>query len=468
MSRTIIFFLSLWSLLFLFYFINEINVPFYSSYSQIILIPNKSVLGILIASQLAFAIPLIILQYNNKRNKFLFFLFAICFCFAFVLLVYFNGRASWVAFLVSIIYIANSKNVISNKFKKSFYVLTLILIISLFFYKTDSSKGRLLICKISTKIFTDNPLLGVGFGNFKASYNNYQADYFVNHGIETKEALLADNTYFAFNDYYQFLIENGIVGFTILVIIAFLFYKKIWKAKINETQMPLATAAKASIICISVAALFSYPLQILPITFQFVFCISVLIFLAIDNSSTITKNRKIFNKLNAAFLILLFITYAAFQINYKNKSAEALELSRAGYKLKAVKAYKELNGSYFNDGNDVFLYARELYNVGQVTRAKEVLNIAKTKISFNEVYKFSAALEMELKNYKNAEADLKKVVFMIPNRMQPRYNLMEFYLTQKDTANATYWANSIKNMPVKVPSETTRSIQQKVKLFLTK
>ena len=46
--------------------------------------------------------------------------------------------------------------------------------------------------------------------------------------------------------------------------------------------------------------------------------------------------------------------------------------------------------------------------------------------------------------------------------------LLNFYLERKDTANAIYWANSITNMPVKIPSKTTSSIQQNVKEILLK
>ncbi len=388
---------------------------------------------------------------------------------ALVFLVYCNGRAACIGLAVASFYILYG-HLKQAKYFNTFKWLSVGFIVfftlCMIWYKADSSSGRLLIFKVSFKIFTDN--IWFGNGPFEANYNNYQSAYFNTHNINSKEALLADNTFYAFNDYYQFLIENGIVGFTILILLAFLFYKKIWKVKIKETQVPLSTAAKASIICILVAALFSYPLQIFPIICQFVFCLSILIFLAINNSITISRSTRVFYNASATLLMLLFIFYALFQINYKIKSAEALELSRAGFKTKAVKQYEILSTSYFNDGNDIFLYAKELYNVGQVAKAKEVLNIAKTKIAFNEVYKFSASIEMEMKNYKNAEQDLLKVIYMIPNRMQPRINMMEFYLQQKDTVQATFWANSVVNMPVKIVSETTIALQNKAKAFLAK
>lgn len=432
---------------------------------------NNSIYSILIASQLAFAIILLICYYNYKKVNFLFIVFSVSSFFALVLLVYLKGRAAWLGVFVSLLFIINSKYELSKKIKKVIRfspILILLFIVGLFFYKKGSSNGRLLIYKISFKILTDNPIFGAGIGQFKVNYNNYQAAYFATNSIDSKEALLANNTFYAFNDYYEFLIENGIVGFSVLLLISFLFYKKVKETVFTEAQKPIATAAIASILCILTSALFSYPLQILPIIIQFLLCSTILVWFIIANITTTTPLQKKLQKALVIGLLAVFGIYQSFQFAYKSKSENALELSRTGYKKDALQLYSELSSSNFNDGNDMFLYAKELYNVGQVIKAKEVLNIAKTKISFNEVYKFSATIETELKYYKNAEADLKKVVFMIPNRMQPRYNLMEFYLAQKDTANAAYWANSIINMPVKIPSETTRSIQQKVKLFLTK
>lgn len=452
------------------FFSNQILIHHLKSYnnSNYIFLYNKSIISILIASQTAFIFSFLFYFYQNKK-LFLFYVTSIFIFIVLMLTISYKGRASWIGFLVSIFYILNSRFSLSNK--NIFWakpILFLSLTVSLFFYKADSSNGRLLIYKVSSKLFLDNPIFGVGFGQFKANYNNYQAAYFTDHNIDTKEALLADNTFYAFNDYYQFLIENGIVGFAILLIFVFFFYKKIWKATFKETQIPIVTAAKASIICILVAALFSYPVQILPIQFQFIFCVVLLIFLSISANESLTKNQRLCFKVFTSIIFISFCSYAALQINYKIKSQNAFELIRSGFRNKAIEEFKELNTSSFNDGNDMYLYAKELHNINKVKEAKLVLEIAKTKLAFNEMYKLSAAIEMELNNYNNAEQDLLKVIYMIPNRMQPRLNMMEFYLQQKDTAHANYWANSIMNMPVKIPSETTRAIQQKVKVFLKK
>lgn len=111
----------------------------------------------------------------------------------------------------------------------------------------------------------------------------------------------------------------------------------------------------------------------------------------------------------------------------------------------------------------LYLYAQELYYINQLSKARETLNRAKKFYCTHDVYKLSAAIESELKNYKQAEVDYKTAINMVPNRMVSRNELFEFYLERKDTASAIYWANSILNMPVKFVSQKTKNIMQRTK-----
>ncbi|MFZ1452997.1 MAG: hypothetical protein WAT20_09855, partial [Ferruginibacter sp.] len=121
---------------------------------------------------------------------------------------------------------------------------------------------------------------------------------------------------------------------------------------------------------------------------------------------------------------------------------------------------------YIQEGNMLYLYAQELYNINQLSMARETLSRAKKFYCTNEVFKLSAAIESELKNYKQAEADYKTAINMVPNRMASRSELFEFYLERKDTASAIYWANSILKMPVKIASQKTKNIRQRTKEIL--
>lgn len=425
---------------------------------------NTSLFSILIAAHIAFCIPIIISFYYSRKSKIIFAGFSFATLLALILLVSTNGRAGWLGLIIAIGFIIYTK-IKRSKHKKIFICCslfcTVIFASFLYWYKVDSSNGRLLIYKVSYKIFVNNPVFGVGFGRFKATYNNYQANYFTTNSIDSKEALLADNTFYAFNEYYQFLIEFGIVGFIVLLLLGFLFFKYVW-CSIKEPN-PLTIAAKASLFSILVSALFSYPFHSIPICILALLCFASLVFIKLNelqrqNNAT---NLLLLSKIVSIAAVLITGLYFCLKINYAYNSSNASEFSRSGFRGKAIEKYKELSTSIFNDGNDLFLYAKELYYSNKLSEAKTILDKAKTEIVSSELYKLSAAVETELKNFKQAETELKTVVYMVPNRMQSRMNLLNFYVEQRDSLNIRYWAKSIINMPVKIESETTKALQNR-------
>ena len=239
--------------------------------------------------------------------------------------------------------------------------------------------------------------------------------------------------------------------------------------KTTPENKHLLTAAVASLICILTGAIFSYPLQIFPILFQATLCLSIINSFPSMGKQQIILSEKGGKIVKATFLLLsvLLVIHFCYYFNYKRKSLEAFELKKSGFKQQAIGKYKELENSYVKDGNTLYLYAQELYYSNQLIKSKEVLNKAKQYYSSKDVYKLSAVIEEDLKNHEQAEKDYKTAVYMVPNRMASRKNLLDYYIRRKDTINAIYWANSLLNMPVKIPSEITRNIQQKTKEILT-
>ncbi|MEO8405257.1 MAG: O-antigen ligase family protein, partial [Chitinophagaceae bacterium] len=138
----------------------------------------------------------------------------------------------------------------------SFLLLLLFLIVCI---KTDSSRGRMLIYKLSFKILKDNFWSGTGLGKFDITYSNYQAEYFKSGNYSTKELLLADSTKYAFNDYLQFVTETGIMGFVLLLIMVLIIFRLIKNAfKDREVYPPQLIIAVTQLISIAVAAFFNY------------------------------------------------------------------------------------------------------------------------------------------------------------------------------------------------------------------
>jgi O-antigen ligase len=428
-------------------------------------IPNSSIFSILVATQLGFILPLVIHLKKESSQKWGIYAILIC---SMSLLIFTKGRAGLLGFIVALAYICHScfkKERLKRIILYGAILLFTLLFAVLYFYKADSSRGRLLIYKASSSMLKNNWLLGIGHGQFKAKYNIAQVQYFSTHEIDSKEALLADNTYYAFNDFYQFIIEHGVLGIVFLFLILYLLYKQINNAAINDESKPLFVSAVASLVCIFIAALFSYPLQMFPIIFQALLCIAIICSFPqkVNKHFTLSKNV---NKISLVIITVLFCVHYYFLLSYNLISKKAVNLNREGFKTKSLNTWNKLSQYYIKDGNTNYLYAQQLFYVNRVLEAKVVLAKSNSLYLSHEVYKLSAEIEKELKNFSKSEQDYKTAIFMVPNRMASRKNLLDFYITQKDTINALYWANSIMNMRIKIRSNITDRIQEKTSLIL--
>lgn len=181
-----------------------------------------------------------------------------------------NARTCWIAsIIVILVYIGLSKNVHKGLKIKSiitFIVIAILLFGLAYFLKKDSADGRILIYKLSFKMFMDNPFLGVGFNCFEAHYNLYQADYFQKYN-DSRAAWLADDISVAYNEIIQSLAELGVSAVIIWAIISKQIVRRLHILFEKNAVVAWGNAGFIGFIIVSLCAcLFSYPLSIIEIT----------------------------------------------------------------------------------------------------------------------------------------------------------------------------------------------------------
>lgn len=282
--------------------------------------------------------------------------------------------------------------------------------------------------------------------------------------------MLADNTFFAFNDFLQLLIENGIIGCLLLLVGIFFLVIQIKRLPLTPANKHFVVASIASLICISTASFFSYCFQIFPIMLHAIICVALLNVYPTESNKLISVSFLKTQLFKVAFIIIsiLLTTHMYFLMRHKRQSHEAFELSLSGFKKESLREYQSLSESYIKDGSTLYAYARELYACNYLSEALVVLKMVKKYYCTNELYKLSARVANELQNHPEAEADFTAAVYMVPNRMLSRHELLLYYVNVKDTAKAIYWAGSILEMPVKIPSNlTTRTREQTATILNT-
>lgn len=275
--------------------------------------------------------------------------------------------------------------------------------------------------------------------------------------IDSKRALLADNTFYAFNDYLQWLAETGILG---LVLLGLFIYGLV--GRINGLiqvygSRPALMGAIVSLISLFVAALFSYPFQVLPIQFTALILLGINIFFP-DKKVFRNKGERIFTNVTRLIFVPLsafFLYHSTLHIRSKNWENKAFQLSLAGRKTDVLDLYRKLATHYPAYGHHKYLYAEQCYYMNQLQKADSTLAEAQKKYIDNRVYSLKAKINFEKGNLKEAEQNYLMVIYTVPNRMMSRYDLVIFYANNKDTLKTLQWAYSIRKMPVKVRSEKT-------------
>ncbi|WP_282055429.1 O-antigen ligase family protein [Maribacter luteus] len=370
---------------------------------------------------------------NHKYVQKVTFLLAMSILIILIMLFISKSRAGWLAFVVSGIFLIERrfyvfKNV--SKKKKIAFLIMLIgfLLISMSFINIDSVRGRFFIWKNTLEIIRDNPLLGVGFDNFKTYYMDYQGKYF-EENMRAKEYLLADDVEFAFNSWLQLTSENGIVGFVLVIYLVLLISKN----NVGKEDLDKNLIVQTGLLCVGIFGLFSYPMQILPLK------IIITVLLAYK-SSMMSRKIKLasiqiqYPKATGFFGALVTLSLVFIVSNYLIGLDRGLKSWKhglnkyrfGGYEI-SVKDFQ--NGYFYLNRNGDFLrhYGLALSKSGKPREAIKVLEKAGNIYNMSSIQLELGNNYMDLGCFEEAEKAYLKASSMVPNLFAPDFGLVKLY-----------------------------------------
>jgi len=256
-----------------------------------------------LACYLALNIPIILSLFlhicQKNKQKFLIklilrILLLIIFCILLIALVFCMCRNTLLGALAGIIILllpALKFLAFRNK-KKAIIIglcavfLSLPIAYKLYEAKPLSVIGRTQIWAVAFKMFTENPVTGVGFGSFGKNYSKYQTNLFSSGFGTIQQRMSADYVSLAYNDFLQFASETGIIGIFIFGLFWFFVLKEVYKAFVTrKTQKRqnnidteyLTLGMCGAIICFAVISLFYFPTHILSAYLLFCFVLAWLV-----------------------------------------------------------------------------------------------------------------------------------------------------------------------------------------------
>ena len=330
-------------------------------------------------------------------------------------------------------------------FKKYTWVWIILLCVIGFFvwaiylYRPDSVNARILIWRVSARMFLDKPIFGFGFYGFSSHYMQYQGD-FLSACPNEKFTSIASDVSYPYNDIVRVLVEQGLVGFSLLI----MFIYKAFKGVQNKNLC-------APLITVLTFSFFSYSSYKLSLNIMFPMLLGILEAKPLVKSylKSLFLSHYSFVSIIACILGLLFYEYN-FQRHLSNF-----------YSSNDAKILSDIEMIFKRNHNN--LKMNSCYST-LVKHFPEVLTDETIPLLLPSIENCcTAGMYYFLKSdYDTAEKYFLEASRMGPNYIQPKYNLWMTYVKQGRDTDAINIADEITHMKVKVESTYTLSVRNKM------
>jgi len=325
-------------------------------------------------------------------------------------------------------------------------IVSILISLGLYLLKPDSVSGRIYLWERALKGSSEFRYTGLGYGNLEGRIALFQI-------IEGKSEREYDKNQsgfvqYAFNDYLQIFLENGIFGLLIFLLILITLIKKGTKVSLHSRD-PILFGALGSLLSILFSAFFSYPFEVIPIWVLFLFGVSLINGEIGDRDSYTIKSVTGINIFRALICLLSFFVLYLNENIFRCKSlvAKADTYLMAGEVKQAITLYKEAM-----DINPAMLdilpgYGKALFLDQRYAESVTFLKKASKKRMDPVVYCNLGDSYSRLGLYDEAEKCYRFSISLTPKKIYPRYLLAKMYFAKGDSANTIKEIKWVLNSP---------------------
>ena len=339
-------------------------------------------------------------------------------------------------------------------------------IAELYGLKRDSADGRLLMWKVTGKAIAGHPVTGTGLGGFPEAYAEMQGQYFGTEEATDKEKLVAGCPEYAFNEYLQIGLEQGIGG--LIVFVAWLGSMVYYGIRNRQH------GAAGGVLALAVFAVSSYPLQLPSFWVALVFLGAICVTkdgtqirssaLSVSSACHIT----IISLLSLASVCLFILQKGQYEV-YKRWGRLQMLYNNKAYESVA-EDYHDLHDKLKHKPEFLFEEAQCLSKTGQHAEAIRVLERAK-RLSGDPMIRYMIAKNRQvLGDFREAEEELLQAIGILPERLYPYYLLAKLYAEpefyQADKLRAA--ARAVLSKEPKVETTAIWEMREEVKKIIDK
>nr|WP_255785392.1 O-antigen ligase family protein [Membranihabitans maritimus] len=359
--------------------------------------------------------------------------------------------------------------------KKGLYTLlstiAISAIIGLYLLKKDSADGRLFVWKVSSSLIGDAPFFGHGWGSFDDKYNLYQAQYFDSgQGNSDEKYLSINGVKYPYNESIKWIVENGVVGFGLLILFLVLLYLSFQKVLFSERNNALQfRSILGSLVALFIFSQFSYPSELI---FLSVFGPVLLALLGVGetiNQKTLLRGNGVIQYGMVTLLLASGFYLGKWTINNR-KYAGNWEKAFAAFN---EQKYHEANQLYSNsyhqlndEANFLQQYGKSLSLSSQFDKSNIIMTRAKLYSSDPGIYNTLGYNYFEQGKYQKAELELLQSMSISPYSLYPQYILSKSYFRSNQTDKAVYRAKILLSIEPKIHNDMSNSIRAEMTSFI--
>lgn len=400
---------------------------------------------------------------NNLKGMYFYISFGLYLLIVFSIVLFLKSRTALISILLvyglpAIFQWLRTQNLFTKAVSlASSMLLSSFMIYYLFYLKTGSSLGRILMIKIAILNASEYLFWGIGFGKFTWNYPQWQSDFFKHNSNPGLGSFLnAGETYVIFNEFIQLFISIGGILFLCLIYLFIRFLRKI-----NTIHPDLHIGIQKVFLIIFCCSLTYYTLHINGV-------LLILIFYFALSDSILHNNISIVLSKNDFYLKAVIFISSTLAILFLYPKYEAV---RQWTNVKNGKYTVAHNSNTFDyvysnlkqDGKFLADYGNYLYeHDSNVDSAIKVLEISRKNFVSKESVEILAYLYIEQKQYFKAIQNFEWLVNYLPSRFIYRLELIKLYQKVQNIDKARQLANFTLHMPVKILSNEVLLIKNEI------
>ena len=310
---------------------------------------------------------------------------------------------------------------------------------------TSSANARFPAWVNTIAMFKDNPIMGVGVGQWSEVYPLY-------YDTLAKDIGFGDVTKFVkpHNEYLSLLSTTGLVGFSLLIWLFAVSAKSSWAVLADATNQSryLSLALTLGLTGFAVVAFFSFPIKSFVTGFFAMVFVALLASLATSKVNTVfnLNNFKYFGLLSLLVFVMLLMTYYSYHIvkasQIKNNAVVAFNNGKVGDAIRLSKdflSHNPFDHEYYNTAAIFLMEDRS--NLSNIREAIPLLRKAIKLSVFKSEYLFNLHIAYRLiGDVDNAIVVLRKILKYDSRHIRATAALVRllFAKAEYDEANPLY------------------------------